>query len=90
MTDTTKDELIAADFKNADIIKPILRGRDVKRYKAELADVWLIATHNGYRDKTGKKIPRIDVEKDYPVIKEHLDRYWESNIQTAGSRRHAI
>ncbi|MGA8831869.1 MAG: Eco57I restriction-modification methylase domain-containing protein, partial [Desulfomonilaceae bacterium] len=72
-----KDELIDADLKNTDIIKPILRGRDIKRYKSEHANLWLIATHNGYRDKTGKKIPRIDVVKDYPVIKKHLDQFWD-------------
>jgi very-short-patch-repair endonuclease len=44
-----KDELIAADPRSAEIIKPILRGRDIKRYKAEFADLWLIATHNGYK-----------------------------------------
>ena len=46
-----KDELIEQDPKSAEIIKPILRGRDVKRYKAEFADKWLIATHNGYTHK---------------------------------------
>ena len=39
-----KDELIAQDPKSAEIIKPVLRGRDIKRYKAEFADLWLIAT----------------------------------------------
>jgi len=34
-----KDELIAQDLKSAKIIKPILRGRDIKHYKAEFADL---------------------------------------------------
>ena len=38
----TKDELIAKDPKSDEIIKPILRGRDIKRYKAEFADLWLL------------------------------------------------
>lgn len=63
----TKDQLIAEDPKSAEIIKPILRGRDIKKYKAEFADQWLINTHNGY-----KGIPRIDVNK-YPAIKRHLE-----------------
>ncbi len=70
-----KDELIAKDPKSAEIIKPILRGRDIKRYKAEFADLWLIATHNGYKDKSGNRVKRIDIEK-YPAVKEHLDNYW--------------
>jgi adenine-specific DNA-methyltransferase len=67
-----KDELIAQDPKSAEIIKPILRGRDIKRYKAEFADLWLIATHNGIKDKG---IPRINVEKDYPAIYAHLKQF---------------
>jgi len=35
-------ELIAADPRNREIIKPFLRGRDVKRWKVESADKWLI------------------------------------------------
>ena len=39
-----KDELIAEDPKSAEIIRPILRGRDIKRYSYEFADLYLIAT----------------------------------------------
>lgn len=35
-------ELIAADPKSAEIIKPFLRGRDVKRWRVEPQDLWLI------------------------------------------------
>ena len=45
----TKDRLIAKSPKNAEIIRPILRGRDIKRYKADFADLWIINTHNGYK-----------------------------------------
>lgn len=38
----TRAELIAADNRSAEIIKPFLRGRDVKRWKVEPADKWLI------------------------------------------------
>ncbi len=72
----TKVELIRKDPKSAEIIKPVLRGRDIKRYKAEFADLWLINTHNGYIDKSGNRIPPINVN-DYSAIKEHLDKYWD-------------
>lgn len=71
----TKDELIAKDPKSAEIIKPILRGRDIKRYKAVFADLWLINSHNGYKNSEGKRIEPVDIN-DYPAIKEHLDQYW--------------
>ncbi|MGI5845960.1 MAG: Eco57I restriction-modification methylase domain-containing protein [Alphaproteobacteria bacterium] len=66
-----KDELITKDPKSAEIIRPILRGRDIKRYGYEFADLWLIATHNGYKD-----VPRVDINK-YPAVKEWLNSHWE-------------
>ena len=56
-----------------DLIRPILRGRDIKRYEYNFADLYLINTHNGVKDKN---IPRINI-KDYPAIKKHLDEYWD-------------
>jgi len=76
----TKNRLIAEDPKSAEIIKPILRGRDIKRYKAEFADKWLINTHNGYKTADGRYVPRIDVNQ-YPAIKRHLDKYWKKIIK---------
>ena len=68
--DGTRETLISQDPKSAEVIKPILRGKDIRRYKAEWADLWLITTHNGYGD-----ISAIDVE-DYPAVKNYLDRYY--------------
>jgi len=73
-----KDELIAQDPRSAEIIKPILRGRDIKKYKVEFANLWLINSHNGYLDNgTQERVPPIDID-DYPAIKDHLDNYWEN------------
>ncbi|HNT26567.1 MAG TPA: Eco57I restriction-modification methylase domain-containing protein [bacterium] len=44
----TKNRLIKEDPKSAEIIKPLLRGRDIKKYRIEFADQWLINAHNGY------------------------------------------
>jgi hypothetical protein len=71
-----KDRLIAEDPKSAEIIRPILRGRDIKRYSYDFKDMWLIASHNGYTDDTGRRISPINIE-DYPAIKAHLDKYWD-------------
>ncbi len=59
--------------KTAELIRPILRGRDIKRYGYDWAGLYLIATHNGIPEKG---IPRVDVN-DYPAIKRHLDQYWD-------------
>ncbi len=56
----TKERLIAEDSKSAEILKPFLRGRDVKRWQVEFQDLWLIFTRRG-----------IDIE-EFPAIKNHL------------------
>ena len=65
-----RDELIGQDPKSTEIIKPILRGRDIKAYEHHWAGLWIINSHNG--DKNNAPI-NID---DYPVIKNHLDQYY--------------
>ncbi len=57
--------------RTAALIRPILRGRDIKRYSCEWAGLWLINTHNGIKGR----LPRIRIE-DYPAVKAHLDQYW--------------
>lgn len=51
-------------------MKPILRGRDIQRFRSNWAGLWLIDVHNGYRS-----IPEIEVS-DYPAIKAYLDSYY--------------
>jgi adenine-specific DNA-methyltransferase len=57
---TTRDQLIAEHASSAEIIKPFLRGRDVKRWRVEPQDLWLLFTRRG-----------IDIKK-YPAIHKHL------------------
>ncbi|MCF0255084.1 MAG: class I SAM-dependent DNA methyltransferase [Bacteroides heparinolyticus] len=56
----------------AELIRPILRGRDIRKYGYEWADLWIINTHNGIKGE----LERIHIE-DYPAIKQHLDNYWD-------------
>ena len=75
---TKRDEILAnckteeERQKTAEIIRPILRGRDIKRYSYEFADLYLINTHNGVKEKG---IKRINIE-DYPAVKAHLDLFY--------------
>lgn len=67
-----KDELIDQDPKSAEIIKPILRGRDIKRYQAEFADLWLIAT-----------FPSQNLNiRDYPEVHGYLKSFGKKLHQT--------
>ena len=58
--------------RTEELIRPILRGRDIKRYGYDWAGLWLINTHNGIKGK----LERIHIE-DYPAVKAHLDQYWD-------------
>ncbi|CCY76456.1 putative uncharacterized protein [Brachyspira sp. CAG:700] len=68
----TKDNLILEDKKSKEIIKPLLRGRDIKRYSYDFKNLYLINTHNGIKEKN---ILPIDINK-YSAIKKHLDKYY--------------
>jgi restriction endonuclease TaqI-like protein/Eco57I restriction-modification methylase len=59
----TRDRLIAADPKSAEIIKPLLVGQDVRRYATNFQDRYLIWTYVG--------VPITQ----YPAIYRHLQQY---------------
>ncbi len=74
-----KDELIKLDSKNREIIKPLLRGRDIKKYDISFADLWIIGT-----------FPTLNLNiDDYPIIKEYLESFGKRLEQTGeiGSRK---
>ncbi len=76
--DLQKDERgMSERERTKELIKPILRGKDIKRYSYEWADLWVINTHNGYTSALKSKIPPIDIEK-YPATKAHLDAHWNT------------
>ncbi len=67
-----KDELILLDPKNEEIIKPILRGRDLKKYSYEFENVYLINTHNGLKSSG---LERIDVVNNYVSLYLHFKTF---------------
>ncbi|MFB1346225.1 type IIG restriction enzyme/methyltransferase [Helicobacter pylori] len=76
--DLQKDEKgMSERERTKELIKPILRGKDIKRYSYEWAGEWLINTHNGYTSSFKSKIPPIDIEK-YPATKAHLDAHLDT------------
>jgi len=90
----TRDEFILADYKNSDIIKPILLGENIKRYKPEQLQLWLICIPWHFPllfDKTIKQASEKAEERfsqQYPVIFKHLLKYREKlltrNAQEVG------
>lgn len=69
----TRDELIKEDPKSEQLIRPILRGKDIKRYEYDFKEIYLIVAHNGNKVRG---IPPININ-NYPAIKEHLNKFLE-------------
>lgn len=67
------NELVKKDRKNKEILVPLLRGQDIRRYEINYKDLYLINTHNGYKFND-EKIPEIRID-DYPSIKEYLSEF---------------
>ena len=68
----TEDERL----RTAELIRPILRGRDIKRYGYNWADLWLIATFPSRH---------YDIE-EYPAVKEHLLSYGKERLEQTGKK----
>ncbi|WP_288374502.1 TaqI-like C-terminal specificity domain-containing protein [uncultured Chryseobacterium sp.] len=71
-----KDELIAEDPKSAEIIRPLLRGRDIKKYSCEFADLYIITTFPSLK---------INIE-DYLAVKQHLISYGYNRLKQTGDK----
>jgi len=71
-----RTELIAQDPKSEEIIRPILRGRDIKRYGYEFADLYIITTFPSLK---------IDIES-YPAVKQHLLSFGYDRLKQTGDK----
>ena len=61
--------------KTAELIRPILRGRDIKRYGYDWANLYLIATFPACH---------YNIE-DYPAVKNYLLSFAEQNLRDSGN-----
>ena len=71
----TRDKLIANHSSSADILKPFLRGRDIRRWQVDAQDLWLIFAYQG-----------IEIGA-YPAIQKHLKKYRDSLSKRAGKQK---
>ncbi|MBA4852002.1 Eco57I restriction-modification methylase domain-containing protein, partial [Emticicia sp. BO119] len=73
-----REELIKLDPKSDEIIRPILRGRDIKKYGNEFADLWLLfipwhfPLHFNTKISGASEVAEKEFEKQYPAIYKHL------------------
>ncbi|EIR9413541.1 Eco57I restriction-modification methylase domain-containing protein [Campylobacter coli] len=81
ITTEKKDEILAnckdedEKERTAKLIRKMLRGRDIKRYRYEWAGLWVINAHNGYKNQNGEKVEAINIE-NYPSLKKHFDEFY--------------
>ncbi len=75
----TKEMLTAEDPKSIEILKPILRGRDIGRYGTQYNDLYVLAV--GYGDHA-------TLHKQYPAVYNHLLRF-EAELKNRGQCRYA-
>lgn len=76
-------ELIAADPKSEEIIKPFLRGRDVRRWKAEWAGKYIILLQNSgdkdsphpWRNERDEKEAEAIFRTEFPAIYDRMRSY---------------
>ena len=69
-------ELIEKDPKSDEIIRPLLRGRDMKKFGYQFADLYIIATFPSLK---------IDIEL-YPAIKQHLMEFGYDRLKQTGDK----
>ena len=67
-----KDELVQKSSKNAEIIRPIILGKNIKRYQCINGDTWLINSHNGIKTQN---IQPVNLESEYPTVLDHLRNF---------------
>lgn len=72
-----KKEFLNQNLKNNEIIKPILRGRDIDRYNYTFPNLYVLLTKNG-----------IDVEHEYPNIYDYLDNFGEGFKKRGAKGQH--
>ncbi len=72
----TKEALVTEDPRSAEILKPVVRGRDIRRYRAHWAGLWLIATFPA---------AKVDID-DYPAVKRHLLTFGRERLEQSGER----
>ena len=72
----TREKLIAEDPKSDELIKPLLRGRDINAWVTE-NEQYLINPHNGIKERN---IAPINID-EYPAIKKHLDQFIDKLIK---------
>ncbi|MCB5234063.1 MAG: Eco57I restriction-modification methylase domain-containing protein [Candidatus Cloacimonetes bacterium] len=81
----TKERLCADDPRSAEVIKPLLRGRDVGRYRHKWANLWIIVIPNGWTNSNKNSIePETFFKSYFPAIHNHLKKMGDRQTKGKG------
>ena len=81
----TQERLVTEDANSAELIKPWLRGQDVKRWKAAGTTLCILAIQSSgdsgcqhpWRNETNERSARSVFAESYPAVYSHLSQYEE-------------
>lgn len=82
-----RKELIEQDPKSEEIIRPILRGRDIKKYSYDFADLWLIYVpwhfplENDFSINGSSSQAEKEFSNQYPAVFNHLLSFKENLLK---------
>jgi len=72
-----KDYLISLDKLNSEIIKPVLKGKDIDRYSYKQPSNYILLTKNG-----------IDVKNEYPSVYNYLSEFGDKFKERGAKGQH--
>ena len=74
VNDEEKTQMVMKDPKSLELLKPVLRGRTVKKWYAKQDNLWLIGT-----------FPTLNINiDDYPEIRDYLLRFDKKRLEQSG------
>jgi hypothetical protein len=74
LDDKEKYRIVMKDPKSWELLKPVLRGRTLKKWYAEQDNLWLIGT-----------FPTLNINiDDYPAIRDYLLKFGKNRLEQSG------
>jgi hypothetical protein len=88
----TKEKLVAADPKSADLFRPYLRGQDIDRWQAVWTGLWMLAlkssgNHPWPWAKAGEKAEAV-FAANYPAVHSHLNQFRDALVKRQDQGEH--
>lgn len=77
INEETKQYLCREDPSSAEVLTPVLRGKDIRKWRFNYCNLWLVAIHNGIHKF---HIPPVNIDK-YPAVKKYLDQHMDQLLK---------